>query len=107
MDSCYVLDVATLACIPVLIGNIIRAAIIFAGPITVFMLIYGGYKLARSGGDPKQLEGARNIITYAIIGLVLVFFSFFIINLISTVTGTDISFTRLEEQFPLPEPSNP
>lgn len=39
-----------------------------------------------SAGDPKKLEAARNNLTYGILGLLLVLFSFLIINVISIVT---------------------
>jgi len=38
----------------------------------VILLIYAGIRFVMSGGDPKQVQQARSIITYAIIGLVIV-----------------------------------
>lgn len=80
-------QVVTAECVPYLAQNLIVGATTFAGIVAVFFIIWGGFKLAKGSGDPKEIEGARNTIVYAIIGLVLVFFSFFIINVIATVTG--------------------
>lgn len=80
-------QVVTAECVPYLAQNIIIGATTFAGIVAVLFIIWGGFKLAKGSGDPKEIEGARNTIVYAIIGLILVFFSFFIINVIATVTG--------------------
>lgn len=82
-------DVLTIACIPYLINNLINVALIFAGIVALAFIIWGGFKIARSAGDAKQMEGARNTIVYAVIGLILVFFSLFIVRLISYVTGVE------------------
>lgn len=68
-------------------NNIVHAALIFIGTVVVILIIFAGYKFITSGGDSKQIEGARKAITYAIIGLLVVLLSFFIINLIATITG--------------------
>jgi hypothetical protein len=80
-------NVATLQCIPIVFSNIVNAALIFVGSVAVILLVYAGIRLITSGGDPKQVQGARQIITYAILGLVLVLSSFAIIFLISYLTG--------------------
>jgi uncharacterized membrane protein len=89
--------VATLTCIPVVFHNLVNAALIFVGSVSVILIIWGGITFVRSGGDPKQTQHARQIITYAIIGLVLVLSSFFIVFLIAYLTGanciTNFSFT--------------
>jgi hypothetical protein len=80
---------AKLTCIFPVFQNIISAALGFAGVVALFFIILGGFKLLTSGGDPKQIDGARKTLFYAILGLVLVLLSFLIINIIAAVTGTD------------------
>lgn len=79
--------VATLQCLPILFQNVIRGALLFAGIAAILFIIYSGFKYINSGGDPKQLEGARHTLMYALLGLTLILFSFLIINLISSITG--------------------
>lgn len=79
--------VATLNCVTVVFKNIITAAFIFAGIVALFFIGFAGIKFITSGGDPKQAEGAKQTLTYAIIGLILVLLSVFIINVIGYVTG--------------------
>lgn len=38
----------------------------------LFQVLYGGYQWLSSGGDPKQLQSARDRITHAFIGLTIV-----------------------------------
>lgn len=85
--GCVKDGVATLACVPAVFQNLVTAALGLAGVIAVFFIIWAGIKMVTSGGDPKQVEGARNTLTYAIIGLTLVLLSFFIINAIAYLTG--------------------
>lgn len=85
-----------LYCIIPLFQNIISAAFLFVGTVALFMIIYGGIRFIISRGDQKQIEGAKSILTWGIIGLVLVLFSFFIIRIIAFVTGTEqVVFPRL------------
>ncbi len=85
--SCLEGDVATLACIPIVIKNLINWALIFAGVVALALIIYAGFKFVTSKGDPQEVDNAKKTLTYAIIGLLLIFFSFAILNLIATVTG--------------------
>ncbi len=81
--------IASLRCIPFVFGNIVYALLMFVGTVAVVLLVYAGIRFISSGGDPKKVAGARQIITYALIGLVLVLSSFAIIALISYTTGVE------------------
>lgn len=78
---------ASIQCLEVLFGNVVNALLVLVGTVTVILIIYAGIKFILSGGDNKQLEGARKTLTYAFIGLAIVLFSFFVINIIGFVTG--------------------
>ena len=80
-------NVATLDCIPIVFENIINAALAFAGVVALIMIIFSGIRYVTSGGDPKAVEGARNTLTWAIIGLVVIVLAYLIINFISVFTG--------------------
>mgnify|MGYP006952644415 CR=1 FL=1 len=54
------------------------------------MFLIGGFKFVTSGGDPKAAASARSTLTYAIIGVILVVGSWLILQLIATITGTNI-----------------
>lgn len=52
------------------------------GIIAVVMLIIGGIKYVVSGGDSKKVTDAKNTVLYAIIGLVIAFLAFAIVNFV-------------------------
>jgi hypothetical protein len=73
-----------------LIGSGITAAIVIAGLLTFIFLIWGGLQWLTSGGDKSKYEAARDRITAAIIGLVIVAAAVAIINVIQQFFGIDI-----------------
>lgn len=54
------------------------------GIIAVIMLIIGGVKYVLSGGDSKKVTDAKNTVLYAIIGLVISFLAYAIVNFVIT-----------------------
>lgn len=52
------------------------------GIVAVLMLIIGGIKYVTSGGDAKKVTDAKNTVLYAIIGLVICFLAFAIVNFV-------------------------
>lgn len=64
--------------------------IVVAGLIFFFMLILGGLKWILSGGDKGQTEAARGQITAALVGLVILFSAYAIVNLIDLLFGVNI-----------------
>ncbi len=68
----------------------INSILVIAGLVFFFMLILGGIKWIMSGGDKGQTESARNQVTSALIGLVVVFSAWALAQLISTIFGINI-----------------
>lgn len=87
--DCVDNGVATLLCIPAIFQNIVFWLLALVGVAAIILIAYSGIKFILSGGDAKQVEGARKTFTYAIIGLVVVLFSVAILNLIAFVTGVN------------------
>ena len=79
-------------------ANLVIAAMILGGLITFILLVWGGVRYLTAQGDKEQVESARNTITYALIGLVIVIGSYAIIKLIEAFFGVNI----LESRFPTP-----
>ena len=65
-----------------LIGPLITTIFIIAMVAALLYLVWGGFKWLTSGGDKAAVQAAREHIVAAIVGLVLVFASFLIINII-------------------------
>ncbi len=59
--------------------------IIIAIVLALVFLVWGGIKWILSGGDKSKVEGARGTIIAAIVGLLIIFISWFVINLITQI----------------------
>ena len=68
----------------------ISLALVVAAIIFFFMLVLGGITWILSGGDKGKTEAARNQITAALVGLVIVFAAWAIANLIGGLFGIHI-----------------
>lgn len=55
----------------------------FVGGLALLMLIWGGYTILTSRGDPRQLNVGKSYILYAIIGLLLAIFGYVFFELIA------------------------
>ncbi|MBI2442554.1 MAG: hypothetical protein HYV40_01440 [Candidatus Levybacteria bacterium] len=55
--------------------------------LALFYLIYGGIQWITSSGDKQKVAAARNRMIYAIIGLVIIFLSIFLVNLVLYIFG--------------------
>jgi hypothetical protein len=53
----------------------------------IWHIVFAGYHLISSEGDPKRWESGKNEITYATIGLFAVFSIFAILKFVGTVLG--------------------
>ena len=84
--NCISNGIVTLGCIPALYTAAISLALTFVSTAAVVLLILAGIKYITSGGG-KQIEEAKNMVTYAIIGFIIVLLSFFIIDLVARTTG--------------------
>lgn len=81
-------DVAPpLSCVFIVIQNLVNASLVLAAVVAVFFIMYAAFQYATSAGDKEKVDTARKRIVYAIIGIIVIFFAFSIVNLISVFTG--------------------
>lgn len=75
-----------------LINAILKNSLIVAGIIFLALLIFGGISMIASAGsnDSKKAAQSKQAITSAIIGFVIVFSAYFIIQIIEVITGLNI-----------------
>ncbi len=57
------------------------------GGIALLMFIIGGVKFLVSAGNPEQVSGAKKLMISAVIGLVIIFSSFLIIDFVIDILG--------------------
>jgi len=72
------------------IGVFISLILIIAICLAVLFLIRGGVNMMTSGGDKEKFQRGRERIRYAILGLIIIFLSFGLVNLIGTFFGVNL-----------------
>lgn len=59
---------------------IVNIILYIVGAIALLMLVYGGFMYIISGGNEDTIEKAKKILTYAIVGVVVVIISYVVVN---------------------------
>jgi hypothetical protein len=74
-----------------LVSLFLKISFVLAGLILLFYFILGGIGMIGSAGkgDPKAAEQAKQTITSAVIGFVVVFTAYWIVKLLGTLFGIE------------------
>lgn len=79
-----------------IIGSVVTLFFVLVGLVALWFLVMGGFKWLMSEGDKTNLEAARNQIMAAVVGLIIVFVSYLLVNLIlGFATGGKVSLTNI------------
>lgn len=62
--------------------HIINYLLTFLGLAAVAFIVYAGFLMVTAGGDDGQLEKGKNVITWAVIGIVIILLSYGIVNVV-------------------------
>jgi len=73
-----------------ILSEALKYAIIFAGLAMFGFLIAGGFQLLTSGGDQNKIKAGTSKITLAIVGFLVVFSSYWIIQIAEIVFSIPI-----------------
>lgn len=68
-----------------LMSNVSMLINVFAsvmGFLAVGMIIYGGFMLLTAQGDPAKIKRGKDVVTYSIIGVILVVLAYAIVNFV-------------------------
>ncbi len=69
------------------LNNIISWVLAAAGLIAVGVIVYGAIKFLLAQGQPDKIKQAKEIVAYALIGLVVVALAFAIVNFVLGIAG--------------------
>jgi hypothetical protein len=71
-----------------LVSVVVSNAIMAAGVIAFIFIILGGFGIIKgAGGDPKKLQDAKKKLTMAVVGLLIVVFSLWIVRAMEILLG--------------------
>jgi hypothetical protein len=82
---------ATFKDLEVIFARIVSVIASLAGIAALAMLIVGGFRYLSSGGDPKAAAAARNTMTYAFIGILLLIGTWLILKILENITGVTLT----------------
>jgi len=76
-----------IGCIPItdknaFAGFLLRWGIGLAGGIAIILIIYAAFMIITSAGNPQRLQAGKELLTAAIMGVILLLFGAYILNLI-------------------------
>lgn len=74
----------TNADLPTLIRNVINILLYIIGAVSVIMIILGGIKYTTSNGEQSAVTSAKNTILYSVVGIVVAFMAYAIVNFVLT-----------------------
>lgn len=74
-----------------------------AGILMLLYLIFGGFQYMLSRGDPKAIQAAQGKITGAIIGFIIVFLAYWIVQAVALILGLR-DITTIFSGGPVPSP---
>lgn len=63
-------------------GFLLRWGIGIGGGIAFLLILYSGFQITTSAGDPQKLQAGRELLTAAIAGLMILIFSVFLLEII-------------------------
>ena len=74
------------------VSQLLPNVYIIAGIILFFLFIFGGFSIITSAGNPEKQQQGQQALTAAIIGFVIVFTSYWIIQIIELLTGVKLLY---------------
>jgi hypothetical protein len=75
--------------IPALVKTILSAILGIVGTLALAMFVYGGLTWMTSAGRQDAVSRGKGIITWATLGLIMVFFSYVLIKFVFEAIGVD------------------
>lgn len=70
-----------------LLNQVLPTVMVVASLVCLAILLTGSFTYVTSSGEPEKIKKARNTITYSIMGLILIFLSYLMVQVVSYITG--------------------
>lgn len=76
------------------VASVVSRALLFvfpiAGLILLMMLIFGGFTMLASAGDPEKMKKGQTMIVNAVVGFAIIFVAYWILQILQEVLGIEI-----------------
>ena len=77
--------------LPTIVGSLIGAALSLLGVVFVALVIYAGFLWMTAQGNDEKVKQAKKLLSGAVVGLVLIFASYAITNVVISSLSTALS----------------
>ena len=84
--------------IPEIIARVIYAAMGLVGAVGLLMFLYGGFTWMTDGGNEKRVGEGKQILTWAVLGLVVIFTSYAVLSFVIEKLTTPTSVQQNQPQ---------
>ncbi|MFH0928176.1 MAG: hypothetical protein V1821_01745 [bacterium] len=71
-------------------GGFLSYALSFVGVAGLIMIVYGGFSWMIAGGNAEKVKKAKDMIIYAIIGMIVIVVSYAVVNFIVSSLATAV-----------------
>lgn len=65
-------------------SNLVNPMFAIAAFVVIFYFLLGAFKYLKAGGNKEEVEGGRQMITHAIVGFIILIFTFFMLQFVLT-----------------------
>ena len=89
-------DAAGLDQIEQVFSSIISAVVGIGFIALLALLVWSGIKYLTSGGDPKTVQSTHQIVTWALLGIVLMAIAWLVLQLIQAFTGLPVTIFNIK-----------
>ncbi|RJR15718.1 hypothetical protein C4579_01415 [Candidatus Microgenomates bacterium] len=72
------------------VNVLVKNVLLIGGIVGFAMLIYVGYRYIESGGNEKATQQNQEAFTAIIIGLIIMFVAYFLVQIAETITGVQL-----------------
>lgn len=85
-----------------LIARVIKAALGLVGSVGLLMFLYGGFTWMTAGGNEKKVDQGKQVLTWAVLGLIVIFTSYAVLSFVIERLTTSTSSNNIEQNQPQP-----
>ena len=75
-----------------IVAGLIPYVMVFASLVLLFMLIGGGFTLLTAAGNADNMQKGQKLIVSSLIGFLVVFAAFWIMELLQIILGVNLGF---------------
>ena len=70
------------------VSLMVKNAFVLAGLLCFVTLIFGGFNYLMANGEKEKIEKSWHTIQYAIMGLIIIFVSYWLVQILALLTGS-------------------